>query len=106
LPVADSRWQQFELWREGVAHALRGGLWLHRFELRGEAWAHLVSSDRTALLRAGEQLGMHEGWLQFRPLKDPASGQSVPAWHWDLRAERLTRALALAGPSVPAQHPR
>jgi hypothetical protein len=85
---------------------LRGGLWLHRFELRGEAWAHIVSADRSALVRAGAALGLHEAWLQFRPLKDPVSGEPVPAWHWDLRGERLSRALALAGPTVPPRRPR
>jgi hypothetical protein len=106
LSAAEVEWRQYELWREGVACALNGGLWLHRFALRGEPWAHLVSADRSALLQAGELLGMREAWLQFRPLKDPASGESVPAWHWDLSGERLSRALALAGPIVRAQRPR
>jgi hypothetical protein len=94
-------WREFGLWREGVRHALDGGLWLHRFALRGEAWAHLVSADRGALIRAGRLLDMPESWLQFRPLRDPRSRRRVDAWHWDLRRDRLTRAVALAAPKVP-----
>ena len=94
-------WREFELWRAGVTHALDGGLWLHRFALRGEAWAHLVSSNRSALLAAGRLLDMPESWLQFRPLRDPRSDRRVDAWHWDLRRDRLARALALAAPKVP-----
>ena len=102
LPAADGRWRQFMLWREGVAHALDGGLWLHPFELRGEQWAHLVSSDRAALVRVGELLGLREAWLQYRPLRHPATGKRVPAWHWDLRGHRLDRAFRLAAPKVRA----
>jgi hypothetical protein len=77
-------------------------LWLHRFELEGEQWAHLISSDRQALLTAGRRLAMREEWLQYRPLKHPETGARVGAWHWDLRGERLQQALRLAGPKVPA----
>ncbi|HEX9729243.1 MAG TPA: hypothetical protein VGA37_12120 [Gemmatimonadales bacterium] len=91
-------WREYRLWRRGVVHALDGGLWLHRFTLQGDAWAHLVSGDREMLLRAGELLEMPEAWLQYRPLKDPRSGQRVQAWHWDLRGRRLERAVALAAP--------
>lgn len=94
-------WREFGLWREGVRHALAGGLWLHRFALRGEAWAHLVSADRHALIQAGRVLDMPETWLQFRPLRDPFSRRRVDAWHWDLRRDRLARAVALAAPKVP-----
>jgi len=94
-------WREFALWRAGVAHALDGGLWLHRFALHGEPWAHLVSGDRTALVAAGRLLDMPESWLQYRPLRDPRSRERVDAWHWDLRRHRLTRALALAAPKVP-----
>lgn len=94
-------WRQFGLWREGVLHALDGGLWLHPFVLRGERWAHLVSADREALVHAGERLDMHARWLQYRPLKHPETGLRVPAWHWDLRGPRLERALELAAPRVP-----
>ena len=97
-------WREFGLWREGVAHALDGGLWLHRFVLFGEAWAHLVSADRGALVAAGRLLDMPESWLQYRPLRDPRTRMRVDAWHWDLRRERLTRAMALAAPKVPYRH--
>ena len=46
--------------------------------------AHLVSSDRDALLAWGRDHGMDERWIQYKPLKDPESGERVPAWHWDL----------------------
>jgi hypothetical protein len=94
-------WREFALWREGVRHALDGGLWLHRFALDGEPWAHLVSADRAALLAAGRVLDMPARWLQYRPLKDPLSAERVDAWHWDLRRDRLERAVALAQPKVP-----
>jgi len=93
------------LWREGVAHALEGGLWLHRFQLRGERWAHLVSSDHEALLQAGRTLGLRDEWLQYRPLKHPRNGERQEAWHWDLRGARLERALRLAGPRTPPESP-
>jgi hypothetical protein len=96
-----SLWREFELWREGVRHALDGGLWLHRFTLRGEDWAHLVSADRAGLLEAGRLLDLQPQWLQYRPLKDPRLMRRVDAWHWDLRQDRLRRAIALAGPKVP-----
>ena len=96
-----TKWREFTLWRHGVQHALDGGLWLHRFALRGERWAHLVSADRAALLAAGRVLEMPEAWLQYRPLRDPRSRERVDAWHWDLRRERLSRAVALAAPKVP-----
>lgn len=54
--------------------------------------AHLVSSDRRALERVGYSMGLNPARLQFRPLKDPASGQRCPAWHWDL-----------VGPWVPSR---
>ena len=94
-------WRQFGLWRDGVQHALDGGLWLHPFDLRGERWAHLVSADREALLRAGDRLDMRAEWLHYRPLKHPTTGIREPAWHWDLRGPRLDLALRLAVPRVP-----
>lgn len=94
-------WREFGHWRAGLIHALEGGIWLHRFTLQGEPWAHLVSADRDRLLAAGRRLGLPARWLQYRPLKDPRSGDRVEAWHWDLRREPLRRALALAAPRVP-----
>jgi hypothetical protein len=91
------QWRRFRLWREGVVYALDGGLWLHPFWLAGERWAHLVSSDRAALLDVGRFLQIPDYWLQYRPLRDPRTGDRAPAWHWDLRGVRLTRALQLSG---------
>ena len=71
-------------------------MWLHPFVLRGERWAHLVSSDKDGLLEAGRVLAMRAEWLQYRPIKHPATWEAVPAWHWDLRGQRLQRAMALA----------
>lgn len=94
-------WRECHRWRDGMIHALDGGLWLHRFTLRGEQWAHLVSSDREKLLRAGRRLGMRAAWLQYKPLKHPRTGERMDAWHWDLRGWRLERALRLAAPRIP-----
>ncbi len=87
-------WREFERRRDGMVHALDGGLWLHRFALSGEAMAHLLSSDRQLLLWAGGCLGMREAWLQYKPLKHPRTGERVEAWHWDLRGPYLDRACA------------
>ena len=89
---------EFRLWREGMTHALTGGLWLHRFTLRDEPMAHLVSADRALLLRVGARLGMAPDWLQHKPLRYPPTGVRMEAWHWDLRGVYLERAVALAGP--------
>lgn len=96
-----TEWREYGLWREGLVHALDGGLWLHRFTLSGQPWAHLVSSDRAALLAAGRRLGMSARWLQYRPLRDPRTWDRVDAWHWDLRADRLRLALELSAPRIP-----
>jgi hypothetical protein len=53
--------------------------------------AHVVSSDRDALLSVGRALDLQPAWLQYKPLKDPRTGQRVLAWHWDLWGERLRR---------------
>lgn len=82
-------WYEFRRRRDGMIHALSGGLWLHRHTLRGEKMAHLVSSDRELLLAWGRTHGMHAGWLQYKPLKDPRTGQRVEAWHWDLLGGRV-----------------
>ncbi len=74
-----------------MCFALDGGVWFHRYRLRGEPMAHLVSSDREALLAVGRRLGLHPAWLQFKPLKDPRSGTRVRAWHWDMWGTRLGR---------------
>ena len=64
-------------------------MWLHRHRLRGEAMAHVVSSDRDRLLALGCALDLQTAWLQYKPLKDPRTGIRVPAWHWDLWGEKL-----------------
>jgi hypothetical protein len=74
-----TRWRLFVRRRDGMIHAMDGGLWLHRHVLRGEPMAHLVSSDREALLAAGRQLGMDPAWLQSKPLKHPRDGVRRPA---------------------------
>lgn len=77
-------WVEFPRRRDGMVHALNGGLWLHRWTLDGTPMAHLVSSDRAALLKWGAAHGMDARWIQHKPLKDPQTGRRVPAWHWDL----------------------
>ena len=79
-----------------MVHALAGGVWLHRHTFRGEPMAHLVSSDRDLLLAVGRRLGLHPGWLQYKPLKRPADGVPIEAWHWDLRGRALDVAVDLA----------
>ncbi len=80
-----------------MVHALSGGLWLHRHVFKGEPMAHLVSSDRVLLVHVGHRLGMKEEWLQYKPLKDPATGVRVEAWHWDLRGKYLELGVRWAG---------
>ncbi|HUL03542.1 MAG TPA: hypothetical protein VLV16_09980 [Gemmatimonadales bacterium] len=53
--------------------------------------AHVVSADKERLLVWGRGMGLREEWLQFKPLKDPRTGQRVPAWHWDLKTSYLER---------------
>ena len=97
-----ARWRLFARRRDGMIHAMDGGLWLHRHVLRGEPMAHLVSSDREALLSAGRRLGMDPAWLQCKPLKHPRDGVRRPAWHWDLRGRYLELALRLAAEGADA----
>jgi len=74
-----------------MCFALDGAVWLHRHRLHGEAMAHVVSADRDRLLVVGRERGLRPEWLQYKPLKDPRTGQRVPAWHWDLWGDRLRR---------------
>jgi len=76
--------QEFDHRREGMIHAMDGGLWLHHHVWKGEPLAHLISTDRAKLLSYGRQLGLSEDRLQYRPLKDPRTGARRDAWHWDL----------------------
>ena len=77
-------WREFARRRDGLSYALDGGLWLHRFSLDHTPMAHLVSSDREALLTWGRAAGLDSRWLQYKPLRDPRTGERKPAWHWDL----------------------
>ncbi len=77
-------YREFEKRRDGMIHAMDGGLWLHRHVYKGEPMAHLVSTDRELLLRYGRVVGMPDERLQYKPLKDPRTGERRPAWHWDL----------------------
>lgn len=98
--MADSRPLEFAMRREGMEHALDGGLWFHRHLHSDEPMAHIVSSDKQLLLRVGRVLGMRPQWLQYKPLKQPRSGRRVPAWHWDLRGLYLAAGLELVGAEV------
>jgi hypothetical protein len=55
----------------------------------------MVSADQERLLALGRDLGLRPAWLQYKPLKDPRTGERVPAWHWDLWGGHLTRLEAL-----------
>lgn len=80
----DVPWREFARRRDGMRHALSGGLWLHRHVWLGRPMAHLVSSDRAALEAYGRAAGIPAYRLQFKPLKDPDTGVRRDAWHWDL----------------------
>jgi hypothetical protein len=75
---------EFERRRDGMIHAMDGGLWLHRHLWKGRRLAHLVSTDRALLLAYGTAVGISPDRLQFKPLKDPRTGIRRDAWHWDL----------------------
>lgn len=75
---------EFERRRDGMIHAMDGGLWLHRHVWKGRAMAHLVSTDRGRLLAYGESVGLPPERLQYKPLKDPRTTERREAWHWDL----------------------
>ena len=48
-------WREFARPRDGMIHAMDGGLWLHRHVWKGTPMAHLVSTDRAPAIfvRAG-----------------------------------------------------
>jgi len=75
---------EFQRRRDGMIHAMDGGLWLHRHVWKGHAMAHLVSTDRERLLAYGAVVGLGAERLQFKPLKDPRTSERRAAWHWDL----------------------
>ena len=76
--------REFTTRRDGMIHAMDGGLWLHRHVWRGEPMVHLVSTDRARLLAYGDAIGMPASRLQHKPLRDPRTALRVDAWHWDL----------------------
>lgn len=82
-------WREFEKRRDGMIHAMDGGLWMHRHLYQGVRMAHLVSTDRERLLEYGRAVGLPASRLQYKPLKDPRTGQRRAAWHWDLAYEFL-----------------
>lgn len=87
--------KEFKKLRDGMIHAMNGGLWLHRHLWQGRQLAHLVSTNRALLLDYGRAVGLPEHRLQFKPLKDPRTGIRRDAWHWDL-----------GGPVLPPPTPR
>lgn len=86
---------EFRCRRDGMIHAMEGGLWLHRHVWYGRAMAHLVSTDRALLLAWGHEAGLDESRLQYKPLKDPRTAERREAWHWDLAGPWLPP------PSIP-----
>jgi hypothetical protein len=90
LPIPNAQvYREFEKRRDGMIHAMEGGLWLHRHVWKGHPMAHLVSVDRDLLLAYGDAVGLPERRLQYKPLKDPRTGERREAWHWDLVGEYL-----------------
>ena len=83
------RIREFARRRDGMIYAMDGGLWLHRHRWKGRPMAHLVSTDREKLLLYGAMVGLPESRLQFKPLKDPRTGERQTAWHWDLAGSFL-----------------
>ncbi|MGV3709388.1 MAG: hypothetical protein ACO1Q7_11145 [Gemmatimonas sp.] len=76
--------REFVKRKDGMIHAMDGGLWLHRHVWMGRRLVHLVSVDRERLLAYGRDLGLPESRIQFKPLKDPRTTIRRDAWHWDL----------------------
>ena len=76
--------REFASRRDGMIHAMDGGVWLHRHVWLGRPMVHLVSTDRARLVAYGEALGIPEHRLQFKPLRDPRTEERREAWHWDL----------------------
>jgi hypothetical protein len=78
------RYREFARRRDGMIYAMDGGLWLHRHVWKGRPMAHLVSTDKARLLTYAQQAGLPSHHLQFKPLKDPRTGERRDAWHFDL----------------------
>ena len=77
-------YREFAKRRDGMIHAMDGGLWLHRHVWKGRPMAHLVSTNKALLIEYGLTTGIRIERLQFKPLKDPRTGVRRDAWHWDL----------------------
>lgn len=88
-PAADTVPREFTRRRDGMIHAMDGGLWLHRHVWFGRPMAHLVSTNRERLLAYGRRAGLPDERLQWKPLRDPRTGERRPAWHWDLAGPYL-----------------
>ena len=87
--AADLVPREFPRRRDGMIHAMDGGLWLHRHTWFGRPMAHLVSTNRDRLLAYGRHVGLPDERLQWKPLRDPRTGERRPAWHWDLAGPYL-----------------
>jgi hypothetical protein len=77
-------YREFQARRDGMIHAMDGGMWMHRHVWKGRPMAHLVSTDKAQLLAYGASIGIPSARLQFKALKDPRTGVRRAAWHWDL----------------------
>ena len=77
-------YREFQHRRDGMVHAMDGGLWMHHHVWKGKPMAHLISTDQAKLLAYGKAAGIPRARLQYKPLKDPRTGLRREAWHWDL----------------------
>jgi len=82
-------WEEFAKRRDGVIHAMDGGIWLHRHVWFERPMVHLVSTDKARLIAWGARVGLPAERLQHHPLKDPRTGIRREAWHWDLAGPYL-----------------
>jgi hypothetical protein len=82
-------WEEFARRRDGVIHAMDGGIWLHRHVWFERPMVHLVSTDKARLIAWGARVGLPAERLQHHPLKDPRTGIRREAWHWDLAGPYL-----------------
>src|SRR3978361_2357243 len=88
-PAPAPSYREFRARREGMIHAMDGGLWMHRHVWKGRPMAHLVSTDRERLVEYGRAVGLPISRLQYKPLKDPRTAARREAWHWDLVGDLL-----------------
>jgi hypothetical protein len=93
-------YREFERRRDGMIHAMDGGLWMHRHAWKGRPMAHLISTDKMKLLEYGEVIGIPAVRLQYKPLKDPRTGERREAWHWDLGGPFLPPPIAEGDPEA------